>query len=69
MARTNLLMGVKNWLKTASAPVKKRSNSHRRWIGLEILEERAVPATIMVTNLLDGTNPTSPLPGSLREAV
>ena len=69
MARTNLWMGVKNWLKTASAPVKKRSNSHRRWIGLEILEERAVPATIMVTNLLDGTNPTSPLPGSLREAV
>ena len=70
MARmNNWWMGVKNWLKKSGTPAKRRSISHRRWIGLEILEERAVPAVILVTNLDDGTNPTSPLPGSLREAV
>ncbi len=36
---------------------------------LELLEDRLVPASILVTTLLDGTNPSSPLPGSLREAV
>lgn len=35
---------------------------------LEALEDRAVPATI-VTNLLDSTNASSPLTGSLRQAI
>jgi len=39
-----------------------------RRLALEILEERAVPA-IEVTTLLDNTNSTLPLSGSLRDAI
>ncbi|MFM7114223.1 MAG: hypothetical protein ACKO26_24065, partial [Planctomycetota bacterium] len=39
-----------------------------RRLALEILEERAVPA-IEVTTLLDNTNSTLPLSGSLRNAI
>ena len=46
-----------------------RKVDHRRTLALEALESREVPATIVVTNLLDSTNPTVPLTGSLREAV
>ncbi|MFM7111472.1 MAG: hypothetical protein ACKO26_10030, partial [Planctomycetota bacterium] len=35
---------------------------------IEALEDRAVPAT-MVTNLLDSTNASSPIAGSLRNAI
>ena len=37
-------------------------------LALEALEDRSVPATI-VTNLLDSTNASSPLTGSLRQAI
>jgi hypothetical protein len=52
-----------DWKKEASAPRKK----NRAILALEGLEERVVPA--LVTTLEDGPNPSSPLPGSLREAV
>ncbi len=37
-------------------------------LALEALEDRSVPATV-VTNLLDSTNASSPLTGSLRQAI
>jgi hypothetical protein len=43
--------------------------SRKKTLALETLESREVPAVIVVTNLLDSTNPTNPLAGSFREAV
>ena len=37
-------------------------------LALEALEDRAVPATV-VTNLFDSTNVSSPIAGSLRDAI
>jgi hypothetical protein len=54
---------ISDWKKEPSAPRKK----NRAILALEGLEERVVPA--LVTTLEDGPNPSSPLPGSLREAV
>ena len=48
---------------------KNHKRSDRKSVALETLESREVPATILVTNLEDGTNPTSPLAGSLRWAL
>ncbi len=53
------------WFK-GEAP--KKTNRNRRPI-LESLENREVPATILVTNLLDSTNASFPLEGSLRKAI
>jgi len=44
------------------------SKTPARRLALEALEERAVPA-LAVTNLLDSTNVSSPIAGSLRDAI
>jgi len=49
---------------TEKASARKPS----RRLAIEALEDRAVPAT-MVANLLDSTNASSPIAGSLREAI
>jgi hypothetical protein len=54
-----------NWFKSNSGTKVCR----KKTLVLETLESREVPAVIVVTNLLDSTNPTNPLPGSFREAV
>lgn len=46
------------------APARKPA----RRLAIEALEDRAVPATV-VTNLLDSTNASSPIAGSLRNAI
>lgn len=65
MAQKTLGWNPLHWFKNpAGAKV-----SRKKTLALETLESREVPAVIVVTNLLDSTNPTNPLPGSFREAV
>lgn len=44
----------------------KKSMARRR-LAMEVLEDRSVPATI--TTLLDGPDPSQPIPGSIRAAI
>lgn len=65
MAHKTLGWNPLNWFKSPSG----QKVGLKRSLVLETLESREVPAVIVVTNLLDSTNPTNPLPGSFREAV
>ncbi|MFM8934019.1 MAG: hypothetical protein ACKOS8_19310, partial [Gemmataceae bacterium] len=65
MAQKTLGWNPLNWFKSPAGHRVCR----KKTLALETLEGREVPAVIVVTNLLDSTNPTNPLPGSLREAV
>ena len=65
MAQKTLGWNPLNWFKSPAG----HKVSRKKTLALETLESREVPAVIVVTNLLDSTNPTNPLPGSLREAV
>jgi len=69
MARNTKGWGLVSWwTQTRATKGTAKPNRHRQ-LALEVLESREVPAVIVVTNLYDGTNPSSPIPGSLREAV
>ncbi|RLS85579.1 MAG: hypothetical protein DWI07_00555, partial [Planctomycetota bacterium] len=50
-------------------PVRAPRSQRKTQPVLEMLESREVPATWLVSTLLDSTNAATPLPGSLREAV
>jgi len=65
MAQKTLGWNPLNWFKSPAG----HKVSRKKTLALETLESREVPAVIVVTNLLDSTNPTNPLPGSFREAV
>jgi hypothetical protein len=54
-----------DWFKVGSQKKVKRNSQ----LVLESLEGREVPATLLVTNLLDSTNASFPTSGSLREAL
>lgn len=65
MAQMTKSWNPMTWFKST----QPRKATPKRSLVLEALESREVPAIITVTNLLDSTNPTDPIPGSLREAV
>ena len=64
MGTAKKVWGLLNWLGKRNTQAKR---NYARRLLLETLESREVPA--VVTTLLDGTNPSSPIPGSLRAAL
>lgn len=63
------LSAIKKWFSNSGATYPENRTKRKTLIGLEILEGRVVPATLLVNNLVDTTNQQTPWPDSLRAAV
>lgn len=63
------LAAIRNWFSNTRKANPEIRTKRKSLIGLEILEGRVVPATLLVKNLVDTTNQQTPWPDSLRAAV